>query len=284
MYEVPKKFAWSSLKSGIVITLALLILFLTILFAGNLGKLFAQKNTIFARFSNIEGLRSGAPVWLHGIEVGTVKNIQLTESGTIISLSLTKRTFDHLQDSAHASVRTMGLLGDKFIEIYPGPSTIGTMDPGDTIPGRKPTELEKIVESGTESLASVDTLIRHIDEFVMELKKSQGTLNQLVENPDLYNQLSAAAQSINAATRELRQAEGSMNQLLHDPSLYKNMNDAAELLSSLLTQIDNGNGIAGALVNNEKLVTDIERTVANVNALIDDMRKDPGKYFKFELF
>ena len=73
MYEYQKKITWSTLKTGIVITIALVILLAAVFFSSNISSLFTSKFDLITRISNVQGLRTGAPVWLFGVEVGVVK-------------------------------------------------------------------------------------------------------------------------------------------------------------------------------------------------------------------
>ena len=57
MYNHKKALNWAQLKVGIVVTTALLVLFITVLFAGNIGELFAPKTKIHATFKDVKGLR-----------------------------------------------------------------------------------------------------------------------------------------------------------------------------------------------------------------------------------
>jgi len=90
MYDYVKQQRWAKLRVGIVITVASGIVFLAILFAGNIEKVFAPKAQIYATFTDIKGLREGAPVWFSGVEIGSIKSINFTtgrEIQTEISIS-----------------------------------------------------------------------------------------------------------------------------------------------------------------------------------------------------
>ena len=66
MFEMKKKLRWSALKSGLVISLVLLILFVVVLYAGTVRRIFTPTVELRARFHDVKGLRRGAPVWLFG--------------------------------------------------------------------------------------------------------------------------------------------------------------------------------------------------------------------------
>ena len=91
-----------------------------------LGKveLFGGDNyQVSAQFDSVSGLKSGASVEIAGVEVGRVDRIVLdTKSGAQASVYLRLRSGIKLSDDVIASVRTRGIIGDKFILLKPGGS------------------------------------------------------------------------------------------------------------------------------------------------------------------
>ncbi|MBF0187189.1 MAG: outer membrane lipid asymmetry maintenance protein MlaD [Magnetococcales bacterium] len=78
--------------------------------------------SITARFASVSGLKSGASVEIGGVEVGRVDSITLDpeEYEAIVILKINKEI--EIQEDAIASVRTKGLIGDRYIKISPGAS------------------------------------------------------------------------------------------------------------------------------------------------------------------
>lgn len=71
-----------------------------------------------AVFSNCSGLRSGSPIQIAGVEIGRVKHIALQDYEANITLTIQAGVF--LQKDAIASIKTKGVIGEKYIEITPG--------------------------------------------------------------------------------------------------------------------------------------------------------------------
>ncbi|MFZ5449804.1 MAG: outer membrane lipid asymmetry maintenance protein MlaD [Thermodesulfobacteriota bacterium] len=89
----------------------------------NLGKMeiFGEGYQIFAVFDNVSGLKTGAAVEVAGVEVGQVNSIQLTPLCQA-RVGLKLRQGVKIHDDAIASVRTKGIIGDKFVKVSPGSS------------------------------------------------------------------------------------------------------------------------------------------------------------------
>lgn len=78
--------------------------------------------TIEARFDSVSGLKAGAQVDLAGVEVGQVSTIRLDHQRQMAIVSLRIKKEVMLTDDVIASVKTSGLIGDKFIKLTPGGS------------------------------------------------------------------------------------------------------------------------------------------------------------------
>jgi phospholipid/cholesterol/gamma-HCH transport system substrate-binding protein len=111
-----------------------------------LGKLdiWGDKGTvIYAVFSNIGGLKNGAEVQIAGVTVGRVKQISLRDYQARVKIQIDAGV--KIQEDAIASIKTKGLVGEKYIEISPGGSDVNIPAGGkiqDTVP---PFDLEKAI-------------------------------------------------------------------------------------------------------------------------------------------
>lgn len=87
-----------------------------------LGQLQIGGNTydLTAVFPTVGGLRVGAGIEIAGVEVGRVQEITLADYAAVVTLRIKKGV--SLQEDAIASIRTRGLIGEKFVRITPGGS------------------------------------------------------------------------------------------------------------------------------------------------------------------
>jgi len=319
MFDIKKQLQWSKLKVGLVITVALCTLFVTVFFAGGIENLLSPKVELRAQLQNAKGLRKGAPVWLSGIEVGSVKRISLNpEYGTIITLSVDKKDLKFLRKDSEASVLTMGLLGDKYVELSSGSPGAEPIKPGDMIKGAAMVDLKDAVEISVSSIKKMSDFINKLDNLVTkfekgdgtavkfltdpeiynnlmdisknlsgvlhEIRDGQGTITMLLHDPSLYNRMLTATSSVEELTLALNNRKGTLRQLAEDPALYENLNMASQQLSSILEKIEAGEGIAGDLITDKKLAGDLKDTVTEIRELTKDIKDNPKKYFKFSLF
>ena len=74
-----------------------------------------------ASFTSVSGLKENTDVEISGVKIGTVKDVELKDYQAIVTMLIKKDI--KIQDDAIASIKTNGLLGEKYIEILPGGSS-----------------------------------------------------------------------------------------------------------------------------------------------------------------
>ena len=112
---------------------------------GDINPFAEETYPVTARFTSISGLKEGSAIELAGVIVGKVRHIELDTGDyeAVVHLDIDKRV--ELQDDTIASIRTAGIIGDKFIKLTPGGSEI-ILGAGDEIEETEPAiSLEELV-------------------------------------------------------------------------------------------------------------------------------------------
>ena len=135
----------ADMLAGIFVIIGLVCMAYLAVKLGKMEVLGSDGYTIYARFSSIAGLRSGADIEIAGVRVGRVTGIGLDQTRDMALVSLRINSGVELYDDALASVRTSGLIGDKYILLSPGGSGEPLKD-GDEI-------------SDTESALDIESMI-----------------------------------------------------------------------------------------------------------------------------
>ena len=100
---------------------------------------------LMAQFSNIGGLKEGSSVVIAGVDIGRVKSIRLEDYEAEVILVLPQEI--EIQEDAIASIKTKGLIGEKFIQITPGGSDM-IMKSGDRIRETEPAvDMEALISN-----------------------------------------------------------------------------------------------------------------------------------------
>jgi phospholipid/cholesterol/gamma-HCH transport system substrate-binding protein len=87
---------------------------------GNVGFLGDNMYSLYANFSTVTGLREGNPVNMLGLEIGRVEKFTMDQENQQVKVQFKINKGIEIYDDAIASVKTEGLIGDKFVAIDPG--------------------------------------------------------------------------------------------------------------------------------------------------------------------
>ena len=122
--------------------IGLILIGYTTLKLGNVALLGDNSYPLYARFNTVSGLRLGNPVEMLGLEVGTVSNFTMDQDDQVVRVEFRIRNGIKIYDDAIASIKTAGLIGDRYVQIDPGGGG-ELLENGDTI-----TETESPVDIG----------------------------------------------------------------------------------------------------------------------------------------
>ncbi|MCX8117974.1 MAG: MlaD family protein [Desulfobacterota bacterium] len=268
MFEMRKQLRWSKLKVGVVVTLGLLILLIAVFFAGGIEKILSPKIEIKAQFQDVRGLRKGAPVWIFGTEVGSVKDIRLDRYlGAVVTISLRKDFKNFLKKDARATIMTMGLLGDKYIELTTGSPKADPFEDGDMIKGMVPVEISEIMETAGASIGKVGDVIQRLDNLILKIDEGGGTLSKFLKDPSIYDHLNRSLQTLSTLLEEVRTSEGTFRRLIEDPTLYQRVLSAVSSIEEVTQKT-------------KESVEEIGQKVAESQGTFKRLLEDPSLYEK----
>ena len=139
-----RKISQESIAGLFVLTGIVLLAYMTI----NLGdvKMFGDDSYILTtRFESVSGLREGNPVEMQGIEVGEVKRLELDQDAqrAVAVLRIDRNIV--VYDDAIVSIKTAGLIGDKFVSLDPGGSGERLGEGGVILNTESPIDLGDII-------------------------------------------------------------------------------------------------------------------------------------------
>jgi outer membrane protein OmpA-like peptidoglycan-associated protein len=110
----------TAFRVGVLVVMALVFLSIGVFLIGNKDFLFSSTYRLKAEFQNVAGLNNGAAVRIGGIHQGTVKEIDLPsqpDGKVTVVMNVKSETRNIIKKDSRASIKTEGLLGDKYVEI-----------------------------------------------------------------------------------------------------------------------------------------------------------------------
>lgn len=126
-----KKYAMETVVGIFVIIGLLAIAYMTVKL-GRITTLGTDTYPLNARFTNVSGLRVGSPVDIYGIEIGRVEAVRIDQQNERAQVEMRIKNGVNVYGDAIASIKTEGLIGDKYISIDPGGAE-EQLQPGGTI-------------------------------------------------------------------------------------------------------------------------------------------------------
>ena len=130
---------------GIFVVIGLLAIAYMTVKLGNVGFLGENTYTLYAKYSNVTGLRVGNPVNMLGLEIGRVQKFEMDQENQVAVVTLKINNGIEIYDDAIASIKTEGLIGDKFVSIDAGGGG-DLLENGDTITDTEsPTDIMELV-------------------------------------------------------------------------------------------------------------------------------------------
>ena len=283
MFDAKKQLKWSQIKVGLVMTIAFVVLLIAVFFAGNIQNVFLKKGELKIKFRDVVGLRKGAPVWILGLEEGSVKNITLDPTyGVIVTIAVNKNALEFVRKDSRATILTMGLLGDKYIELSTGSPQAEPIRPAEVIKGSSEMGLREVMGQ----------FIEKIDSLVTKIEGGQGTIAKLLNDPALYNNLLGATHSLSAFLGNLKDSKGTLKLLIDDPSVYKKMLAATSSIEEFSKRINESSGTLRHLIEDPSLynktltvasqIEEFSRKLNESQGTLRKMIEDPTLYENFK--
>ena len=125
--------------------------------------------------------------------------------------------------------------------------------------------------------------VTRLDAITQALNSGQGTAGKLLKDDALYNNLNAAVANTNKLVEGINQGKGGLGKLAADPAFAQKLDDAVTNLDDLLAGINQGKGSLGQLAQNRALYDHLDQTTDQAQQLLQEIRKDPKKYFVIRL-
>jgi len=176
------------LKVGIFIFIGIVILSVIVFSIGNFYTLKRGYN-LKVLFSFANGISVGAPVRYAGVEVGEVEDIRVyfdeKEDVPMVELIVWVARNTWINEDAKATINTLGLLGEKYLEITPGTKEATLLKDTETLRGQDPVSTEEITRDMKRTIIKVDNMIESINDVVGDEEFKSSMKNTATNIEDL---------------------------------------------------------------------------------------------------
>lgn len=273
-----KKVSWAQLRIGIMATVSMAILGLLIFLLTGSGDLFSSSAYLFTYMDDSAAMTPSTPVRLNGITIGNINRIEfsgLKEKGKIvvIKMKVTKKWLVQIPEDSVAGVDAANLLGDKFINIVKGRSSVSIKD-GGTLTSAGGGDIPELMKRAGDMLGTFQVIVSRFDTLLGDIEEGKGNIGKFVKDEELYNQLTGAAKELNKLMTAVTSGKGTLGRLMNDEELYQEIRSPIKRFDSLLAEMQQGQGTAGKFLKDPALYDDARQTMADLRRLVDvDFKK-----------
>ena len=250
-----------ALRVGIVMVLGIAILAGAIFSIGGGLRWLSGSEELTARFQRVNGLQVGSPVYLSGVNIGSVASIQFPEDRranfVVVRLRIEANAVARVRTDSVAKIESLGLLGDKFLLLTAGSPDAPSVEADALIRSQDPVNYAALLQArGTGDLvANVLAISNSMRQLLDSVNEGHGILAELIRGPS------------NPQEKTLTLA-----------SMRETLDDLQKLTAKLevaVDRVDRGQGVIGAMLspqNNGK------RMVANITSAAESIRTASARF------
>jgi phospholipid/cholesterol/gamma-HCH transport system substrate-binding protein len=282
----------SEIISGVAIFFALVIFIGGYLFLKNVA-LATDRYTVTIHFQDVTGLEKSDFVSVSGLRIGRVDRLRLNGLSVLVDVKIEPGL--ELPVDSRAQIKSLGMVGEKFIDIMPGKSDQMLAD-GDEIQGLHAGDIsdlggsmEDLLKQAQQFLDELQSIIhtvfdsdtqRDLKESLYHLRNlSSGLDNNLIH----MNRTLANLDSLSTNLADRRQKVGTSIDNFYAASnrledFTNKLDNSLTSMQTLLTKIENKEGALGKVISSDELYNDIRHLTAELDTLVQDLKRRPQKY------
>ena len=287
-------------RVGLVVLVALVFLMFGVLMVGRRAHLFTSKLPYQTQFDSAAGLVSGNPVRLNGVTVGNVLEVNLSpdpaDQTVRVIYEVDRKIAPRLRTGTTAAIKTIGLLGDKYVELVGGTAAEPVVEPGGTIKAAAGGGLDDILKGSGDLLTDLSAIARSLKTILANTEQGKGFIGELFApggeaGGRLANNLNGTLTSLNSVLSKIDRGEGLAGKLLADKrygdQVGQSVQAAVTSLRNVFAKIENdmnkGTGAIPALLSDPEgkkkiydLVDRLSTAAGNLASVTESLKTGKG--------
>ncbi len=313
-----------AIKVGVTAFMIFATLLIALIFyiIGSNQKIFDNKYPLYMFLPNVQALEPGAFVTLSGLKVGVVGNLEFSEKddtqGILIQLKIAKTYKEKITTSSIATIKTMGILGDKYVDITLGNLADPILQDNDYIRANPPLDADAVIamanntmNSLQQTLAQVSIIanaavqgegmlgllikdpaakqtlmatLNNLRNITSRVAAGRGTAGKMIQDTTLFHSIQTTMASLENISTKIDRGEGSLGKMVNDTTFYGRFTSITERTDVLLSKLNSNEGTAGKLINDAAMYDQLLELNTELADLIKDFKANPKKYVSLEIF
>lgn len=286
----------NTVKLGLFVIAGLFFLVFLLYMIGSNSNLFGSNYILKTRFENVQGLKAGNNVRFAGIEVGTVKKLNILSDTVIeVEMILDEKMKDVIRKNAVVAIGTDGLVGNKVVNILASKFPADLASEGDVLASRKPIDTDDMLRVLYKTNTDIAIVVDNLKTTVARINNSTALWSLLNDN-SLPADIKKSAENIRLATAkantmvndlstvvsDVKSGKGSLGAILTDTSFAVHLNEAigkinlvgdeamqlseqiASVVAGLKTDINSGKGPIHSVLKDSVMAATINQSLINI--------------------
>lgn len=306
MEKSAKALTWTELRVGAVTLLSLLVLGVTILYVGAGGSPLQPRYELRALMSDVNGLKPGAPVRVGGVEVGAVTAVDFGDErarGLVeVSMKIDHRVKDRVTTESQATLGSLGLLGEKAVDITSSPRGTPLEDQA-YVAAASEDPFKGLLSDASDSTAHLRRILSRMDageglvgkalrddelytrmvdvsvrlqSVMSKLESETGPLGRLVNDSEMSARMAGSMRGIEAVVKRIETGEGALGALSKDPQFASQLKSAVRRLDDVMGRLERGEGTAGKLLKDDALYQRLSDVSSRLDTVITRIESGQG--------
>ncbi|HLV38518.1 MlaD family protein [Xanthomarina sp.] len=266
-----KKTKKETFNLGLFVVIGMVILITAVYFIGEKKNMFDKTFTISANFNNVNGLMHGNNVRYSGINVGTVKNIDMINDTTInVELLINQKMVHHIKKDAIATIGSDGLVGNMIVNIIPGVGSTESVNQGDIISTYTKIGTGEMLNTLNTTNENAALLTSKLLDIVNNITKGKGTLGMLINDTIAANDIKNTLNNLKLTSQEANKTMLQLNALINQIDLKESV------AGVLLNDTVEANKVRRIISNLEISSIEIQSVITNLNETITNLKEGEG--------
>jgi phospholipid/cholesterol/gamma-HCH transport system substrate-binding protein len=287
------------IRIGATVAVALGLFAVGTFLIGREQRLWQRKVGYEIRFTRTNGLRAGAPVSLSGVDIGSVDQVLFPNDPDAIYIAVrvtvASGAAQRIRQDTIARIRTIGLLGDKYVELTAGLPDSPQLPPGSVIFSHDPIDYEELLGGSGDIVSNIVEASNSLKNVFASIDRGEGLLGRMLRDKEqgagafedvrkTVAHLEATTASIERVAADVEAGKGTFGLLLKRSGeaerLLREMNRAAASLAETARRLAAAQGALPRLVEDEAygraLLADLQTTVRNLAEVSDKLNHGDG--------
>ena len=284
--------------------------------------IFLQEKTCFAYYKKVDGLVNSNPVYLSGIKIGYVKNVEfVSNNSSEVKVTIVFNSKINIPKNSIAKIYSADLMGSRAIQIIMGDSK-EILAQNDVLKSEIEANLKEEINrqvvplklKAEELMSSFDSVLiaiklvfnentrKNLTYSFENIKISLDNIKHMTYNVDTLvtnqrNRLSQIIVNFESISHNIRNNNDKISNIISNFSTLSDTlarsnisqtinttNKALADVASIMNKINKGEGSLGMLINNDSLYNNLQSSAKNLDLLLIDLKKNPERYVNISVF